>query len=136
MQDIDMSGIANFRPLAAFSGTIYGNNHQLYNLVISTAGAAQAGLFTQLSGTIVNLVLSNVTISSQSGYATGFAGVVTGTGLISSCGISGTIMSPLGGNGFNTGIGNSVYTTLQAGGSVVNTTQAVRFNGNTVNATI
>lgn len=127
-----MSGVT-FHALPAFSGTIYGNNHHLYNLTISET-TATAALFQSVSGTIVQLVLSNITSTSTQGYATGFAGALNG-GMISSCGISGAITSHLGGNGYNSGTGNSVYVT-NSSGSVVNTTQSVNFNGNTVNATI
>lgn len=135
VQDINMSG-ASFQPIASFAGTIYGNNKQLYNLAIATTGSTTAALFQSVTSTatIVQLKLVNVTISSQSGYATGFAGTLRG--FISNCSISGTITSPLGGNGFNTGTGNSVYVTKPSPGSVVNTTQNVQFNGNTVNATL
>lgn len=129
MQDISMNGI-NFVPIPSFSGTIYGNNRHLYNLTMTTTGTTKAAMFTSLSGTVVNLTLSNVSISSQS-YSAAFAANVTASGMISSCGVSGTITSPSGGNGFNTGIGNSVYTT-NSGGSVINTTQSVAFNGNNV----
>lgn len=128
VQDINMSGI-NFHPLSAFSGTLYGNNNHIYNLTITTTGTTKAALFASVSGTIVSLVLQNATMVAAT-YATGFAATLTG--LISGCSVSGTITSPSGGNGFNTGTGNPTYVTKSGAGSVVNTTQAVTFNGNNV----
>lgn len=128
-QDINMAGIS-FAPLGAFSGTLYGHTHHLYNMHIVGAGTAVAAMFTSVSGTIVQLVLQNVTVTGG-GFSAGFAGNLTG--LISTCQITGTITSPSGGNGDNTGIGNPVYVTVSGGGTVVTTSQNVQFNGNTVN---
>ncbi len=128
VQDINMSGIS-FSPITSFSGTLYGNNRHLYNLTITTTGSTKAVLFTSMSGTLVGLVIQNVT-SSAATYAGGLVGSLTG--LVSACGTSGVISSPSGGNGFNTGTGNSVYVTKSGAGSVINTTQAVTFNGNNV----
>lgn len=133
-QDIDMSGVV-FTPLHAFSGVLYGNNHHFYHLVIAKTDGTTAALFASLSGTIVSLVIQSATISSN-GYAAGFAGTLTGSALISSGSVSGTITSGLGGNGFNTGTGNGVYVTKSAGSTVTNVQQSVVFNGNTVNATL
>lgn len=134
-QDINMALLGNFRPLNAFSGVIYGNNHHLYNLTVNTAGSNTAALFTSVSGTLVSLVLQSYHASSQTGYATGFAGHLTG--MLSNCSISGTITSPLGGNGYNGGIGNPIYVT-KSGSAIINLPAfspiSVQFNGNHVSA--
>ncbi len=130
-QDVDMSG-GSFSPIASFSGVIYGNNHHLYNLVITKTDGTTAALFTALSGTITSLVLQSVTISSN-GYATGFAGTLTGQ---VSGSITGNITSGLGGNGFNTGTGNCVYVTKSGPGSATGTVENAFFNGNHVSTTL
>lgn len=126
--DINMQGVS-FSSLPAFSGTIYGNNYRLMNLTITATTGATAALFTSVSGTIVQLKLTGVNIVGQA-YAAGFAGQLSGT--ISACTISGNITSPSGGNGFNTGVGNSIYVSKTLSGSVVNTAQNVMFNNNHV----
>lgn len=134
-QDINMAGI-DFQPIPSFNGVLYGNNFQIVNLAIHTQGSTRAAFVDTLGGTLVNVKILNAVVSSQSGFASLVAGSALSTALVSSCSITGTVTSPLGGNGFNTGIGAPYYVSKANGARFLNATQNVRFNGNTVNATL
>lgn len=62
-------------PAVAFAGTFDGNSHVIYNMKTSANDAEQAsaGLFGSITGTVKNLTLKNVTVSS-----THYAGAITG----------------------------------------------------------
>ena len=119
-----------FSPLPAFSGVLYGFNYTLYKMTITGSGPKTA-LFTSVSGTIVELKMSSLTVTGTQ-FAASIAGDLTGNALISQCEISGTITSPSGGNGFNTGTGTPLSVTKSAGTTYPGTTVDVEFNGNHV----
>ncbi len=129
-QDISFEHAAAVHPMVSFSGVLYGNNKILYRMKIATTGTDRAALFLTMSGTLVEVVLSQATFTSQS-YTAMFADRLTG--FISACSASGTITAPLDGNGYNTGVGNPIYHTKSVAGVVSNTQQSVDFNGNHVN---
>ncbi len=62
-------------PAVAFAGIFDGNSHTIYNMKTSANDAEQAsaGLFGSITGTVKNLTLKNVTVSS-----THYAGAVVG----------------------------------------------------------
>lgn len=128
--NIDMTGI-NFTPIATFSGVIQGHLYRLNHFDIETTGGAPAAFAINISGIIHQLYLDNVTLSSDTGYAAGYAYTLTGTATLSQCQIlSGTIMSPLGGNGWTTGTGNPFWVNRLAGSTVTQLQSTVDFNGN------
>jgi len=91
--NIDLSAYPNWTPIGTssypFNGTFDGNGHKITNLTINTTGT-YIGLFGNLSGTIKNLGLENVNITSTLSYVGGLAGKVSGT--ITNCYVtSGTI---------------------------------------------
>lgn len=129
--DIDMAGI-NFIPIPSFSGVIYGRLFTLSNFTInytSVDNTDYASFAQVLSGTIVQLrVTGNITGNK---YASFLAGQMTATGMLSSCTVGGTVISPLGGNGVNVGTGNALWTfkmpaSYVLGSSILNGTT---FNG-------
>ena len=67
--DIDMSSVSNFVGIANFKGNFYGNGHVIKNLKISeSSSGGDAGLFKCLSGTVQDLGLENVTITTNNSY--------------------------------------------------------------------
>lgn len=118
-------------PLPAFTGILYGHNYELFKIKISSTTAVKTALFVSVAGTIVQLRMTQAVITGSQ-YASGFAGHLTG--MISACAITGTITSPSGGNGYNTGTGTPIYVTIGASATVPGTTMSVQFNGNTVNS--
>ena len=103
--DVDMAGVefkpiglsANSYPSQNFAGTFDGANHTISNLTASdnTSNHAAAGLFGGLVGSVKNVTLKNVNISSTH-YAGGIAGYCdNNTGaIIDNCKvIGGTITS-------------------------------------------
>jgi hypothetical protein len=128
-QNIDMVGVP-LTPIPNFTGVIQGHLHKFDHVTIASSGANAAAfiLFLGAAGTVTQLYMSNVNISSAAGFATTFVSEVQGT--LTGChALSGVITSPAGGNGQSTGVGNPVWTTRDAG-SVVNTNQSdVTFNG-------
>ena len=67
--DIDMSSVSNFVGIANFKGNFYGNGHVIKNLKISeSSSGGDAGLFKSLSGTVQDLGLENVTITTNNSY--------------------------------------------------------------------
>jgi hypothetical protein len=71
--DIDLGGIANFKPIGdyahTFTGTFDGRGHVLKNLTIVTQGA-DAAMFDDMSGTIKNLTLARVKVVASGENAT------------------------------------------------------------------
>lgn len=73
-EDIDMSSVSNWTPIGnlvsypgtTFSGTFDGNGKTISNLTVSdtTSNYATAGLFGSTNGTIKNLTLKNVNVTS------------------------------------------------------------------------
>lgn len=102
--DIDLSGV-DWKPIGGlisypsitFSGTFNGNNHTISNMTTSdyTPNDATAGFFGSITGTVENLILDNITISSTH-YAGGIVGYSSngGSSKIINCHVkSGTITS-------------------------------------------
>ena len=99
--DIDMSSVSNFVGIANFKGNFYGNGHVIKNLKISeSSSGGDAGLFKSLSGTVQDLGLENVTITTNNSYgytprqmcAGALVGVLFG-GKIENCYVSGGTIS-------------------------------------------
>jgi hypothetical protein len=129
MNAIDMTGV-NFVPIPSFSGILYGHSRTISHLKVV---AGTAAFILTVSGTIVSLTLSNVDMEAT-GYATSFAGFVSGT--LSGCSATGTILSGQGGNGFNVGIGNGIYTNRAVGAQIMNAGENLIFNGNHINTNL
>lgn len=102
--DIDMSGTA-MEPIKSLKGTFEGNGYTISNLSLSgdkgtgwDAPDVGLGLIAQLDGTVQNVKVDNVTISSNSKskvYAGSIVGLVTGaTAKIKNCAASGSITMP------------------------------------------
>lgn len=97
--DIDLNGVewtpigglARY-PSVTFAGTFDGNNHTISNLKTSdfTTNHATAGFFGSITGTVKNLTLTNVNITS-SHYAGGIVGYSSnkGTSTITNCHVNG-----------------------------------------------
>ncbi|MCQ2405658.1 MAG: hypothetical protein MJ067_00380, partial [Oscillospiraceae bacterium] len=91
-EDIDLDGIAwtpvgdvSSYPGKSFSGTFDGDGHTISNLTASdsTSNYATAGFFGSLLGTIKNVTLENVTVSS-----THYAGAICGFSSTNGCTIT------------------------------------------------
>lgn len=96
--DIDLAG-KNWKPIGGlfsypgvtFAGTFDGNNHTISNLKTSdfTTNHATAGFFGSITGTVKNLTLTNVNITS-SHYAGGIVGYSSANGaVIENCHVNG-----------------------------------------------
>lgn len=104
--DIDMDGV-DWKPFA-FSGTLEGDGHTIYNLTLSQAGEETritydgrhrgyhtlfAALFSSLSGTVQNVSLLNVRAdlsTDQPYFLAGIAGYLA-KGTISNCSVTGRL---------------------------------------------
>jgi len=71
-QDLDMTGVENFRPIGVYEGGNYfygvfnGNGHTIKNLTIDTEeGNSNSGLFGSLGGTICNLTIEDCYIKGS-----------------------------------------------------------------------
>ena len=100
--DIDMSSVSNFTSIMNFKGNFYGNGHVIKNLKISKSGNAEyVGLFTVIAGTVQDLGLENVNITTSHSYgltphdmyAGALAGLVFGDGKVTNCYVSGGTIS-------------------------------------------
>lgn len=63
LNNINLKG-ANWTPLGEFKGTLDGQGYKIYNFTISTP-TANMGFFTKNSGTIKNIVFSDVAINNS-----------------------------------------------------------------------
>ena len=96
--DIDLNGVKwtpigglVSYPSVTFAGTFDGNNHTISNLKTSdfTTNHATAGFFGSITGTVKNLTLTNVNITS-SHYAGGIVGYSSANGaVIENCHVNG-----------------------------------------------
>ena len=96
--DIDLNGVkwtpigtVDSYPSVTFAGTFDGNNHTISNLKTSdfTTNHATAGFFGSITGTVKNLTLTNVKITS-SHYAGGIVGYSSANGaVIENCHVNG-----------------------------------------------
>jgi hypothetical protein len=83
-KDIDMSGVADFKPIGAiptaFTGQFYGNGHVIKNLKISGSTSGMYGLFGAVLGGViqdVGLVNVDVSIAAGNSYVGALASYVT-----------------------------------------------------------
>ena len=89
----DPNSYANFPRIGAenaagqFSAIFDGNHHSISNLTMSAGG--NTGLFTFVTGTIRNLGLKDVSVTTNAGHVAALAFRHTGT--ISACWVSGTV---------------------------------------------
>ena len=120
-ENIDASGLSSFTPIgesSAFNGTFNGLGNTVSNLSVST-NDSYAGLFGNSSGTIANLTLANVTVTStgSGGYIGGLIGL--NNGAINNVNVTGTLTAStatyLGGL---VGYNNGSITGATAGDSV------------------
>lgn len=70
--DIDLSGISNWKPIDELVGVFDGNGHKISNLNITldnnsadTNAEIKVGLFASVSGTVKNLKMENATITTN-----------------------------------------------------------------------
>lgn len=99
--DIPLSG--EWTPIANLTGTFDGNGHTISGLTITDATTACQGFFADVTGgTVKNLNLTNVSISSSNTKVGGIAGRVR-YGTISNCTVSGTIADTHDGGSSNIG---------------------------------
>ena len=100
--DIDMSSVSNFVGISNFKGNFYGNGHVIKNLKISKSGkSGYAGLFATIAGTVQDLGLENVNITTSHSYgltpydmyAGALAGSVSFNGKVTNCYVSGGTIS-------------------------------------------
>ncbi|MCR5444161.1 MAG: InlB B-repeat-containing protein [Bacteroidales bacterium] len=83
--DIDMSGVANFRPIDDFSGIFDGCRHTIGHLTVNWPDDYDIGLFGDLDGTVQNVTLSDATVTGTSEYASVGAIVGVNYGTIENC---------------------------------------------------
>ena len=76
--DIDMSGVANFRPIYDFSGTFDGCRHTIGHLTVNWPDDNYIGLFGDLDGRVQNVTLSDASVTG-SNYVGAIAGYNYGT---------------------------------------------------------
>jgi len=99
--DIDLAGIANFRPIGTaeqpFTGRLTGKGFVIRNLKIDTT-LAKAGLFGVIAGTgsVSALRLANVDIVARASRASAgaVAGLLTGEGVVQSANVTGSVRCP------------------------------------------
>jgi filamentous hemagglutinin family protein len=121
-QDIDMTGVTGFAPLALNGGIFNGLGNVVANLTINT-GAHDAGLFGTSSGTIENLgvIGGSVTTSDVTGIVGGLVGATSGT--ITNSYSTATVIGPPGSGaaiiGGLVGINAGSITASYATGSVI-----------------
>jgi len=123
--DIDMTGI-QFTPIgngdtvgslgSLFTGQYDGQSFEIQNLTINS-GLAYVALFQYAGGTVKNITLTNVSITSTSTYtyscAAGIAGYAA-NGTIQNCAVSGTISHNGAANySYTAGIASSAWSTIQ-----------------------
>ena len=63
--DIDMSGVANFRPINNFSGIFDGCRHTISHLTANWPDGFSIGLFGHLNGTVQNVTLSDASVTGS-----------------------------------------------------------------------
>lgn len=90
--DIDFNG-AEITPISDFKGTLNGGGHIISNFVIHS-NASNVGLFSQLSGTVSDLIIENaaVTVDDRCENIGILCGDLKGT--ISGISVTGTVIAP------------------------------------------
>jgi hypothetical protein len=100
--NIDASSIAQWTPIGSnatpFSGTFNGNGYTVSNIT-NTTGASYVGLFGDITGTVLNLNVTNVTITGIGCPVGTLSGSVEAGGIIQTCSGTGSIS----GNGCHMG---------------------------------
>ena len=102
--DIDMTGV-EMKPIKSLNGTFEGNGYTISNLTLSGEAGTRwdapnvgLGLIAQLNGTVQNLKLENVRITSNSKtkiYAGAIVGMITDASAdIRNCAATGSITLP------------------------------------------
>ncbi len=117
-EDIDMSSVSNWTPIGnlvsypgtTFSGTFDGNGKTISNLTVSdtTSNYATAGLFGSTNGTIKNLTLKNVNVTSThyAGGIVAYSSDQNNNAIIDNCHVDGgtiTSTSEVVGNAYDNG---------------------------------
>ncbi len=80
--DIDMSGVANFRPIFNFDGTFDGCRHTIGHLTANWPDGFYIGLFGHLDGRVQNVTLSDASVTGSN-----YVGAIAGysNGIIENC---------------------------------------------------
>lgn len=92
--DINLSEIENWTPIGngsyAFSGTFEGSGHTISNLIVNTPDASNVGLFGLVTGSVLNLILTDVSIAGKESV-----GGITGEawGSLQNCAVIGGTVS-------------------------------------------
>lgn len=87
--DITLTDTDNWTPIPNLTGTFDGGTHTISGLTINNATANNQGLFAQIAGgTVKNVKLKEVNITSSGAYVGGIAGLLN-SGTISGCTVSG-----------------------------------------------
>lgn len=104
----------------AFAGTFDGQGNTISGLTLTLEAPTQEitfpGLFGTVSGTIQNVVLENVNISSPQPNG-GIASVLRG-GTIESCSVSGTVQVTANKNGSYVGMAGGIVAMVQGSGTI------------------
>lgn len=95
MNDIDLSGIANWAPINGFTGELNGNGYTISNLKIDSADSNNVGLFGSLSDGAVlqNINLSNVDVKGGNnvGGLVGYAEIRGNRATVKNCTVTGSV---------------------------------------------
>ena len=99
-EDIVLSndGNPNWTPVGNFKGILWGNGHSISNVTINTSGN-YVGFFSSLmnpdSNAVIirDLVLDNIKVETDNGYAGALVGFVNSSARIINCGAKGTVTS-------------------------------------------
>jgi len=88
--DASADGSYSDAPVASFAGTLEGLGNQILNLTVSQRGSKVEGLISSLAGTVRDIALANVNISTY-GFAGALAGESGPRGTIIHASASGTV---------------------------------------------
>ncbi len=92
--DIDLAGVA-YTPIAAgamFSGVYDGGGYVFENLTIADYAVNNCGLVGNLSGTVKNVVMKNVSVTSTANHIAAVAGLMNGENArIENCSVNGSV---------------------------------------------
>ena len=100
--DIDLSSYTSWIPIGnkssrSFNGNFDGMNHTISNLTITDYSSDYCGLFGCVKGgSIKNLTITNISVSSTKSYVGGLAGYVDSSGSLINCSICSGIVSSCG----------------------------------------
>ena len=94
MDDIDMSGVADYVPFGTFTGTFEGNGYTVSNLTVSSAAGNAMGMFAKVAenGVIKDLHIEDITLNASGTTATNIGGIAgVNNGAITGCTVTGLI---------------------------------------------